>query len=143
MPVAWPREDGPCSAGVASTSAGLTTVVHGTGGSERGAHSVVFRKVGWGVLGRVCGSGWYAAPAESGGREDMGVACDGHIHRSRHLLGRAGFRVRWWCAARGPVAWWSGGPKCVWVSLFSAGSARGWSEMRLGLMVLAGFGWIR
>ena len=36
-----------------------------------------------------------------------------------------------------------GGPKCVWVSLFSAGSARGWSKMRLGLVVLAGFGWIR
>ena len=36
-----------------------------------------------------------------------------------------------------------GGPKCVWVSLFSAGSAREWSEMRLGLTVLAGSGWIR
>ena len=73
----------------------------------------------------------------------MGVARGGHIHRSRHLLGKVGFRVRWWCAARGPVVWWSGGPKCVWVSLCSAGSARGWSEMRLGLVVLAGFGWIR
>ena len=41
------------------------------------------------------------------------------------------------------VVQWSGGPKCVWVSLCSAGFARGWSEMRLGLMVLAGFGWIR
>ena len=31
------------------------------------------------------------------------------------------------------------GPKCVWVSLFSEGPARGWSKMRLSLTVLAGF----
>ena len=48
----------------------------------------------------------------------------------------SGFRCFRW-APRGS------GPKCVWVSLFSAGSARGWSEMRLGLTVLAGSGWIR
>ena len=31
------------------------------------------------------------------------------------------------------------GPKCVWVSLFSEGPARGWSKKRLSLTVLAGF----
>ena len=48
----------------------------------------------------------------------------------------SGFR----CFRRAPHV---GGPKCVWVSLFSVGSAREWSEMRLGLTVLAGSGWIR
>ena len=40
-------------------------------------------------------------------------------------------------SVRAPQGW--GGPKRVWVSLFSEDSARGWSKMRLSLTVLAGF----
>lgn len=44
-----------------------------------------------------------------------------------------------WAAAVRPRSPGRGcGPKCAWVSLRSEGSARGWSEMRLSLTVLAG-----
>ena len=62
------------------------------------------------------------------------------MHRNLPQCGRTPAR----CAFGAPAPAGStanlggGGPKRVWVSLFSVGSARGWSEMRLGFAVFGG-----
>ena len=62
------------------------------------------------------------------------------MHRNLPQCGRTPAR----CAFGAPAPAGStanlsgGGPKRVWVSLFSMGSARGWSEMRLSLAVFDG-----
>ena len=108
----------------------------------------VIDRAGWSVLGRACGLVGTLLPLSPGeGRiwvlrvvviSTVPVTCS--VGLASVCGGGALLVVQW---SSGLVVWWSGGPKCVWVSLFSACSARGWSEMRLGLVVLAGFGWIR